>query len=235
MSVDLPPIRTHFHNGILVVRDDFCLGGSKVRALIRIMRPGLTYVYASPAYGHAQVALARAAGLVGAEAVIFTAQRKTPHPLTQKAAALGAVIHMVPHGYLSNVTAKAAAYAAADPARRIYVPFGVDYPAFRQALAAVALSIPLKAPPDEVWCVAGSGCLTRALQMAWPRAEHHAVRVGAACDAGVATLHTAPEKYEQDARIPPPFPSASNYDAKAWRHIPTPPAGRRVLFWNVAA
>lgn len=88
--------------------------------------------------------------------------------------------------------------------------------------------------PAEVWCAAGSGTLTRALQRAWPQAKHHAVQVGAKPEAGRATVHVAPETFDQDAKELPPFASCSNYDAKVWRFFrrhATPGA----LLWNVAA
>jgi len=44
----------------------------------------------------------------------------------------------------------------------------------------------------------------------------------------------APEKFEQDARLRPPFPSCSNFDAKAWRFV-RQRAAPGALFWNVAA
>jgi hypothetical protein len=47
-------------------------------------------------------------------------------------------------------------------------------------------------------------------------------------------LYAAPEKFEQDAKVKPPFPSCSNYDAKAWRFIQEY-ARPGALFWNVAA
>jgi hypothetical protein len=88
--------------------------------------------------------------------------------------------------------------------------------------------------PREVWTVAGSGVLSRALQLAWPSARFFAVQVGAVPIAGCAAVVKAPERFEQDAKLRSPFPSCSNFDAKASRFIrqrATPGA----LFWNVAA
>jgi hypothetical protein len=103
------------------------------------------------------------------------------------------------------------------------------------ALAEVARSVArrLFVQPPQVWSVAGSGVLTRALQRVWPEAEFHAVQIGHAPDVGRAILHRAPERFEDDAKLPPPFPSCSNYDAKAWRFI-AEHAAPDSLFWNVA-
>lgn len=216
--------------GIAVVRDDLIAGGTKRRVLPDLLVGAEEFVYATAAYGYAQVALAYACAACGKRATVFTAKRAVPHPRTAEARAAGAKVVMVPHGYLSNVQAKARAYADATGA--VLLPFGFDTPAFVAALAEVATALPIR--PAEVWTVAGSGTLTRALQRAWPDAAFHAVRIGAVPDAGNARLYTAPEPFERDAKRPPPFPSCGNYDAKAWRFI-TAHASPGALFWNVAA
>jgi hypothetical protein len=218
------------HDGIFVVRDDVHLGGTKARVLPRFLTGADEFVYASPVYGYAQIALSHCCKAAGKKATIFCAKRGELHARTQEAKRAGAKIVQVPHGYLSNVQSKARAYAEATGSQLI--PFGLDFPEFLEALATVAISLDIK--PSEVWTVAGSGVLTRALQMAWPAARFYAVRIGAAPDAGCATVLTAPEKFEQDAKMRPPFPSCTNYDAKAWqfiRHRASPGS----LFWNVAA
>lgn len=228
--MSLPAPILELHDGIVVVRDDLIPGGTKQRIIDRVLVGADEFVYASPAYGYAQVALAYACAARGLQATIFTAHRKALHPRTQEARQAGAKVVLVPHGYLSNVQSKARAYAAAVGAALL--PFGLDTPAVGDGLAQVAQS--LDVAPSEVWSVAGSGTLMRALQRAWPQAAYHAVQVGRTPNIGRARLYTAPEQFEDDATEPPPFPSCSNYDAKAWRFIrrhATPGA----LFWNVAA
>lgn len=218
--------------GFSIVRDDLIAGGTKARVIPDVLRQiGAPHevVYASPAYGYAQIALAHAAQAGGYQATVFVAKRKIWHPRTAEAARAGARIMEVPTGYLTNVTAKARAYAAENGA--LLLPFGIDLPEMRNALASIAAAMPA---PVECWTVAGSGTLTRALQQAWPSTAFHAVRIGSAPDAGRASIYVAPEKFEQDARIPPPFPSCGNYDAKAWRFIQEH-AQTGALFWNVAA
>jgi cysteine synthase len=188
------------------------------------------FVYASPAYGYAQVALAYACAARGLRATVFTAKRKALHARTLEAKAAGAKIVLVPTGYLSNVQAKARAYAAAAGAALL--PFGFDTAEFCSAIADVARALPMT--PAEVWTVAGSGTLTRALQQAWPGAVFHAVQVGREPRAGRARVYVAPEQFEDNAKERPPFPSCSNYDAKAWRFIRAH-AQPGALFWNVAA
>ena len=213
-----------------IVRDDLFPGGTKARVLPFLLDPGAAeYVYASPAYGYAQIALAYAAASMARRATVFVAKRLTLHARTQEAQRAGAKIVQVPYGYLSVVSARARDYARSAGASLL--PFGMDFPAMIEAMAAVAASLDID--PPEVWCAAGSGTLTRALQCAWPNAAHHAVMVGTVPNAGHATVHTAPEAFTRDARDRPPFPSCSNYDAKVWQFFKRQ-ARPGALFWNVA-
>jgi hypothetical protein len=226
------PIIT-IHAGFKVVRDDLLHGGTKRRVIQPLVAQDHhhEFVYASPAFGYAQLALAVACREVGKRATIFTAKRNHPHPLTLAAKDAGAKIVMIPHGYLSNVQSKARAYAAETGAALI--PFGVDTDASLDAIAAAALSAGEQ--PHEVWTVSGSGTLTRGLQRAFPNAAFHTVLIGKKdANVGRAKAYIAPESFEQDAKILPPYPSCKNYDAKLWqfakRHA-TPGA----LIWNVGS
>lgn len=221
------------HDGILVVRDDDIVGGTKQRVLERWLPelgPG-EYAYGAQAQGYAYLALAAACEALGPgyRATVFTAKRKALHPRVVQARALGAAIHEVNPGYLSNVQAKARDYCRTTDA--FLMPFGFDDPRFIEIMAELARDLHA---PAEVWTVAGSGALSRALQKAWPRARFYAVQIGHPPDVGKATLLRAPERFEDDALLPPPFPSCSNYDAKAWWFIKER-ASPGALFWNVAA
>lgn len=218
------------HGSIWVVRDDRIPGGTKVRALPALLTGAREFVYASPVQGYAQIALAHAAAQAGVRATIFCAERQQIHPRTRDAAAAGARIVSVAPGYLNVVRARARAYCAVSGARLL--PFGLDDPVFIEALADVARGMAIE--PEEVWSVAGSGVLTRALQRAWPAAAFHAVQIGAAPQLGAARRWLAPEAFEQPARRPPPFPSCANYDAKAWAFVQAS-ARPGAVFWNVAA
>lgn len=219
------------HDGIMVVRDDKMPGGTKARVLPRLLAAGSAreYVYASPVYGYAQIALAHAARQLGRKATVFCAKRKLKHARTAEAERAGARIVEVACGYMTVVRKAARQYCALSGAELL--PFGLDSAPFIHGLADVARS--LKVKPSEIWAVAGSGVLIRALQQAWPASSFHAVRIGAAPDVGSARLYVAPEKFERDAQQPPPFPSCSNYDAKAWRFVRRH-ASTGALFWNVA-
>lgn len=231
MGLPTPVVRQY--GGLAVVRDDLLPGGTKVRALLPVVANTSAdeFVYASPAYGYAQVALARVCGTLGRGCTIFTAKRKEPHFLTLEAKGAGAKIVMVPHGYLNVVQSRARAYCHLTGA--YLLPFGADMPAASNAIESSAREI--DADPPEVWSAAGSGTLTRALQKRWPDAKFHAVLVGKRnIDIGRAQGHLYPAPFERPAKRAAPFPSAVNYDAKAWEfasQMATPGA----LFWNVAA
>jgi len=229
--VKVPRVEDHF--GIGVVRDDLFPGGTKARFVPDMFKDADEIVYASPAQGGAQFALAFIARELGKRATIFVAERKVPHPRQLEAKALGAKIVLVSFGMLSNVQARARQYAEKTGAK--LAPFGFDTPEAIDAIARAALAT--KEQPDEVWCSAGSGTLCRSLIRAWPKARHVAVAVGRDIpseDVGGATLIRYPAPFEKHARVVPPFPSDPHYDAKAWEIATTRKrAGRRVLFWNV--
>lgn len=231
IGTEAPPLRVTTEEGIRVVRDDDVPGGTKRRVLDKLLPelPEREFVYASPAFGFAQYALAIAAAGCGKQATIFVAARKKLHPRTRAAAYAGANIVEVPNGYLSNVQAKAKDYAESRGAR--YFEFGADDPRFIEIYADLARST--GESPSEVWCVAGSGVTARALKQAWPDAIIHAVKIGAEPDAGQAVIYEAPEDFEQPAKDPPPWPSCPEYDAKAWQFIKRH-ASPGALFWNVA-
>lgn len=219
--------------GLRIVRDDLLHGGTKRRALdplLRKVNPD-EVVYAGPQEGYAQVALA-ATCKDKRLATSFVAARKERHRNVRLAAALGANIVEVRPGYLSVVRARATAYAESRGA--FLLPFGIDTAEARGHISEAAESMLLR--PEEVWCVAGSGMLTRSLQEAWPDARHIVVQIGrelSPADAGRAEVMVAPERFADDARCLPPYPSCRNYDAKLWAFVSTLAAPGAVV-WNVA-
>ncbi len=231
--------------GIMVVRDDLLPGGTKSRVMDALLsRPVESsgfdlfsekktkeFVYASPACGYAQLALALACQRLGYKATIFTGQRKERHRLTTATMDSGATVVELRNARQSNLQAKAREHTGKTGA--VLLPFGLDCPVVLDGLADVARKI--KATPKEVWCVAGSGTLARALQRAWPDAAFHVVRIGTRKSniGSRAKEYIAPEDFSDDAKYPPPFSSCLNYDAKAWAFIKKF-ASPGAWFWNVA-
>jgi threonine dehydratase len=215
------------------VRDDLFPGGTKARFIKSVIGDAKEVVYASPAEGGAQTAIATVAQQMGVRATIFVAKRTPPHPRAVLAKSLGAQILQVTPGYLKVVQARARAYCEASGAT--LVPFGIDTPEATSAIAKAAAT--LRIEPAEVWCAAGSGVLARGLALAWPKAKRHVVQVGrelTAEEVAGAEIHGYSKPFGWALSQQPPFPSDPHYDAKAWqickaRHS----RAGLVLFWNV--
>jgi hypothetical protein len=231
------PVIIKEHSGIIVVRDDHILGGSKRRFVDQLFGHADEVVYASPVYGGAQIAIAHAAAEQGIRSTIFCAKRSQPHPRTLEAKSAGAKIVQVPYGYLSTVKARARAYCDATGA--YLLPFGLESPIAFGAIATAAADIQKEIGPiNEVWCVGGSGVLCRGLQQGLTGVKwFNVVQIGrelSADDVGKARIFKHPLPFEKDAKKKPPFPSCSNYDAKGWEFVLRHGQGTR-LFWNVMA
>jgi hypothetical protein len=223
------------HDGILVVRDDYIPGGTKRRFSDQLIKGYREVVYTSPVYGGAQIALAHAGKEVGVKVTIFCAKRKTPHARTLEAKRAGATIIQVPYGYLSNVISKAKAYCSDTGAHLL--PFGLETPLSFSEIAKVARQIQgTHSNITEVWCVGGSGVLSRSLPLGFTsNVTFNVIQVGKSLDVskmGNAKIYKHPLTFDKDSKIKPPFPSCSNYDAKGWEYVKK--YGQGVpLFWNV--
>lgn len=225
-----PPIVTE-HDGVAVVRDDLFPGGTKARFLPALFEGAEELVYASPAEGGAQTALATVAAQLSKRATIFVAKRAAPHPRALMAKRLGARVMQVSPGYLAVVQARAKAYADHFGAR--LAPFGVDVPEAAEAIAAAARMIEA---PDEFWCAAGSGVLYRGLRLAWPEARGRVVQIGRKlepADVPMAEVFVHPLSFGQTAKVRAPFPADPHYDEKAWEICRAMHGPGRVLFWSV--
>lgn len=226
-----PVVETH--GGVLVVRDDLFPGGTKARFIGQVWARHEEAVYASPAEGGAQTALAVSARALGKRATIFVAERKNPHPRTLEAARLGAKIVPVAPGYLSVVRHRAKEYCRKTGA--FHIPFGAEIDGAVAAIAEAARATGLA--PDEVWCAAGSGVLARGLAAGFPKARLRAVQVGRDLtpkEVGWAEIHVYAAKFGDKAAVVPPFPADPHYDAKAWEVCLNRRGSGVVLFWNVA-
>jgi hypothetical protein len=228
----MPPPVVIVHDGIHVVRDDLAGGGTKARFMVKLFAEADEVVYATPAEGGAQSALAWAAKATGKRATLFVAKRADTHPRALMAKALGATVYQVRPGYLTVVRKRAKDYCEATGA--VHAPFGLNTPEALRTIADAALATGLM--PDEVWCASGSGVLARALAMAWPDARRFCVQVGrelSAADVAGATIIKHPLAFGQTCKTRPPFPSDPHYDAKAWEIAKARCGAGLVVFWNV--
>lgn len=227
------------HEGHPVLRDDLLPGGTKQRALPQVLEAidADEFVLAGPAYGYAQVALAVSAREVGKTAVYYVALRNEFHEYTCRAMRAGLRVHEVPAGRLSVLQARAREYAAEHGAHLL--PLGFDMLDFEEALVDALwgtgrMPVEMWNAP-ELWVTAGTGTLARAIAEYLPATcRLNVVGVGrpptlpADCD-----YWEAPQPFASEARTLPPFPSAPNYDAKAWR-LMLEHGHPEAAFWNVA-
>lgn len=227
----LPPPIVEEHGGILVVRDDLLPGGTKARYLTDLFTRYDEVVYATPAYGGAQLALAYCAKVTGKKATLFVAKRSIPHARTLEARRVGARVFQVPNGYLSNVQSKAKRYCQDKGA--FYLEFGGESQEALNLIGEAAANVwDTYGPFDQVWTAAGSGVLTRGLQLGMG-GDFYAVQIGREVDRpGRAQVIKHPLPFEKELQIKTPFPSCPNYDRKAWDICKRSSKGR-VLFWNV--
>ena len=234
----LPPPIVEEHEGFLIVRDDLIGGGSKMRFadyLIRSQPEIKEWVYgSSPATGYAQISLARLCTKYDKKAVIFMADRAVEkrHPYQLQAIQEGAIMNWVPNGMLSVTEKRARDYVSDNPTSRRLLPIGFDDPTVIASIIRVAQSMDVS--PSEVWTVGSSGTLTRGLQLAWPNAEFHCVRVGHTGRYGRAKIYKSSYAFDKPTKVLPPFPSAPTYDAKVWEFM-LEHASPGALFWNVGA
>lgn len=229
------------HGRILVVRDDVLEGGTKLRFLPFLTQGAKEIVYGTPFCGGAQLALAVLGRESGQRVTLFTAQRKRLHARQLAAQARGAHIVQVPFGYMTNVQAKARAYAKESGA--LFLPLGFDVPEAREPfLEAIRRVRRRSGSPDEVWCATGSGMLARSLAEGFPSSKIVAVGVGLKSRHLSHGLHwprnaeilESVQPFEQEEKERAPFPCDGNYDRKAWAQlVKHQKPGRSYLFWNV--
>lgn len=245
---------------INVIRDDLLNGGSKVRGLIPYMQQILKqnpsikeFIYSSPAYGYAQVAISVASRILGVKSVIFVAKRKEMHLNTKEAQGFGALIKEVPYGYLVVVKKHAQDYVNESVKTRFSLPWGLASDEFKELLCQSIKSAINLTPKkkdlkkvDRIWLVVGSGTMFETLACAFPNpsTKFNLVQVGAEYNIPdhlldrVDKFFKAPEKYEDKAKLknkeyPIPYPSNPWYDAKIWQFIEEY-ADNNDYIWNVA-
>ena len=206
-------------------RDDMLEGGTKRRALDLLISSSAEtdYFYAGTVMGHGALALARACADYGRNAHIFLSAAPDI-PMVEKIRSAGARLYLHPPLPIAKLHAMAVGAAGG----RMVFPPGFATPSFEAALAGsmATLTIP---PCSEIWVASVTGTLSRALKKAFARKKIMTVSV---VKNGEGNF-TAPEKYHQMARTPPPYPSCPYTDAKVWQFAQTH-AADDALIWNTA-
>lgn len=216
-----------------LIQDAYITGGSKSRGLDIFIKKYNTYkefVYAGPAIGYAQYALAWSCKKNNKQATVYLsthfAQDTNP---TKQARKLGAKIIKI-QDTLAATQDLAKSYCDEDPENRFLCPFGLDTEEFIEIMVE---QFKLANPPDvgsaRIWVTVGSGTILKVLMRIYPDAQFLGVIVGKKVwqdqflpeDWNRLTLYTSALKFGQHVRgqDQPPYKSVSNYDAKLWHFV----------------
>jgi hypothetical protein len=221
------------HDGVHVVRDDLIVG-TKTRAgdLLAFRAPKKTIVYSQPRVGLAGVSIADVASRHNKDVVLFmpSSQKISHHqacciergarPIFERIAAM------------PNLNRLAQTWAAENDG--FFVPLGLRH---ELATAGIIQAASLIEEPDEVYVAISTGVLSRALQIAWPKAKFHCVAVArnlkeGELGRGEVISEPLPFTASEKKQNLPPFPTVATYDAKVWKYIPKN-SRKRILMWNV--
>ena len=226
------------HDGFKVVREDLMGFGSKCRfgdILVSTCKQD-TLVYVQPRYGFAGISLAYLANKYNKKLVLFSPSQKEISDHQAICVEMGAQMKFKRIAAMPVLNAHAKKWAEDNGA--FFIPLGLRHELVTAAAVKVAHDLAEKhGYPEEVWSAISTGVLQRSLQIAWPDAKFNAVAVARNIkkgERGNATIWSHPKAFTQDVdpQYNPPFPSAMNYDAKAWEFM-TKHGSPGAWFWNV--
>jgi hypothetical protein len=218
-----------YHNGIKVVREDLLEVGSKARAgeaLIANCKSD-TIVYVQPRFGYAGISLTKLCKKYNKKLVLFMPSSKEISEHQAYCIENGCEYHFHRIAAMPNLNRIAKNYALQNNA--FFIPLGLKHPLVTAMIIKTAMKIE---EPESFWTAFSTGVLNRALQIAWPNANANGLAVSRNVqegEKGRANIVSHYQIFQSDSKIMPPFPSASNYDAKVWEYLK--PGD---LFWNVA-
>jgi hypothetical protein len=226
------------HDGFKVVREDLMGFGSKCRFGDILVQKAQTdtLVYVQPRFGFAGISLAYLAEKYNKRLVLFSPSQKEISDHQAICIENGAEMKFKRIAAMPNLNAHAKRWAEENNAT--FIPLGLKHELVTAAAVKVAYDIAEKhGYPEEVWSAISTGVLQRALQIAWPDADFNAVAVARnikAGELGRANIWSHPKQFNQDVNpaFNPPFPSAMNYDAKAWEFMKRH-GNPGAWFWNV--
>jgi hypothetical protein len=226
------------HDGFKVVREDLMGFGSKCRfgdILVSTCKQD-TLVYVQPRYGFAGISLAYLANKYNKKLVLFSPSQKEISDHQAICVEMGAEMKFKRIAAMPVLNAHAKKWAEDNGA--FFIPLGLRHELVTAAAVKVAHDLAEKhGYPEEVWSAISTGVLQRSLQIAWPDAKFNGVAVARNIkkgERGIATIWSHPKAFTQDVdpQYNPPFPSAMNYDAKAWEFM-TKHGNPGAWFWNV--
>lgn len=226
------------HDGFKVVREDLMGFGSKCRFgdILVSQAPSDTLVYVQPRYGFAGISLAYLAKKYNKKLVLFSPSQAEISDHQAICVERGAEMKFKRIAAMPVLNGHAKKWAEENNA--FFIPLGLKHDLVTAAAVKVAYDLAEKhGYPEEVWSAISTGVLSRSLQIAWPDAKFNGVAVARNIQAGErgrATIWSHPKAFNQnvDSKWNPPFPSALNYDAKAWEFMKRH-GNPGAWFWNV--
>jgi len=226
------------HDPFKVIREDLMGFGSKCRFgdILVSKCESDTLVYVQPRYGFAGISLAYLAEKYNKKLILFSPSQKEISDHQAICVERGAEMKFKRIAAMPVLNQHAKKWAEENGA--FFIPLGLRHELVTAAAVRIAHDIAEKhGYPKEVWSAISTGVLSRGLQIAWPDADFHAVAVARNIkkgERGRATIWSHPKAFNQnvDPRYNPPFPSALNYDAKAWEFMQKH-GSPGAWFWNV--
>ena len=226
------------HDGFKVVREDLMGFGSKCRFGDILVQKAQTdtLVYVQPRFGFAGISLAYLAEKYNKKLVLFSPSQKEISDHQAICIENGAEMKFKRIAAMPNLNAHAKKWAEENNAT--FIPLGLKHELVTAAAVKVAYDLAERhGYPEEVWSAISTGVLQRSLQIAWPDAQFNAVAVARNIkdgELGRAKVWSHPKQFNQDVdpAFNPPFPSAMNYDAKAWEFMKRH-GNPGAWFWNV--
>jgi hypothetical protein len=217
------------YDGVKVVREDLLEVGSKARAgeaLIANCKSD-TIVYVQPRFGYAGVSLTQLCKKYNKKLILFMPSSKEVSEHQAYCIENGCEYHFHRIAAMPNLNIIAKNYARQIGA--FFIPLGLKHPLVTAMIIKTAIKID---EPESFWTAFSTGVLNRSLQIAWPNSKANGLAVARNIqdgEKGRANVISHYQNFQTNSNIFPPFPSASNYDAKVWEYLK--PGD---LFWNVA-
>lgn len=233
----LPTIK--LHDDFFVVRDDIIEYGSKCRFGDFLVRncDYDTLVYVQPRFGFAGISLSYLAEKYGKKLVLFMPSSKEISEHQAVCIERGAIAKFRRIAAMPNLNSIAKDWAKANNA--FFIPLGLYHPVVTASIVKTCDTIIKEwGHPKEIWTAISTGVLSRGLQIGFHKTRFNSVAVARnlkAGELGYSDVYSHPKAFNQDVSRDwvPPFPSASNYDAKVWEFMKKN-GQEGALMWNVA-
>lgn len=226
---------------INVIRDDLIDAGTKQRAMVPFFQNSKydEFVYVSPYTGAAQVSLAYSAKMTGKKVTVFMYKIRPQHPLTKKALKLASYnkkylnLIEIKNGNMKYLEKLANSYVERKKREKgdnyiTKIGLGFANEEYKNLLIEkIKNAIPKKLqenPPKRIWVPSGSSIMLNALYEVFPASYFLAVQTGKTIwddmyNKKNTKLYKSDEFFYDKAKIQPPYPTTTSYDAKAWKFI----------------